>query len=98
MRHIAREGGVFVINTRMALNLNSIPDEYEFKKLYPEDREWINAGNSCIIDPSGQFPAGPLEAKEEILYANIRPEQTISAKRMLMWRATMQGRMPLVSA
>ena len=31
MRHIAREGGMFVINVCQAFRLDDIPDQYEFK-------------------------------------------------------------------
>jgi len=82
MQHIAREGGLFVISTCMALKIDDIPDAYEFKKLYPEGREWINVGNSAIISPNGQLMAGPLEAEEGILYADIDLQQIIKAKRM----------------
>lgn len=82
MQHIAREGGLFLISTCMALKMDDIPDEYEFKKLYPEGREWINTGNSCIIGPNGKLLAGPLEAEEGILYADIDLNQIIAAKRM----------------
>jgi nitrilase len=82
MQHIAREGGVFVVSACMALNINDIPDEYEFKKLYPEGREWINIGNSCIICPKGQIIAGPLEAQEGILFADIDLNVITEAKRM----------------
>ena len=66
----------------MALRKNDIPDEYDFKNLYPEGREWINTGNSCIIDPKGQIIAGPLEAEEGILYADIDLNTITEAKRM----------------
>lgn len=82
MQHIAREGGLFVISACMALRMNDIPDAYEFKKLYPEGREWINVGNSAIIAPTGKFLAGPLEAEECIIYADIDLQQIIAAKRM----------------
>ena len=82
MQHVAREGGLFVISTCMALKMDDIPDEYEFKKLYPEGREWINIGNSSIIAPNGKVIAGPLEAKEGILYADINLQDIIKAKRM----------------
>ena len=82
MQHIAREGGLFVISTCMALKIDDIPDKYEFKKLYPEGREWINVGNSCIIAPNGKILAGPLEAEEGILYADINLQDIIKAKRM----------------
>jgi len=79
MRHIAREGGMFVINCAPCVKMTDIPDRYEFKKLYPEGREWINNGNSCVVDPNGKIIAGPLEAEQSILYAdidlNMIPEQ-----------------------
>ncbi len=82
MQHIAREGGIFLISTCMTLKIDDIPDEYEFKKLYPSDREWINVGNSCIVAPTGKIIAGPLEAEEGILYADINLNDIITAKRM----------------
>lgn len=82
IQHIAREGGVFIISSCMVLKIDDIPDEYEFKKLYPEGREWITVGNSAIIAPNGQVLAGPLEAEEGILYANVDLSQIIKAKRV----------------
>ena len=83
MQHVAREGGLFIISSCMALKMDDIPDSYDFKKLYPEGREWINVGNSAIIAPNGQILAGPLEAEEGVLYAEIDLDQVIKAKRML---------------
>lgn len=82
MQHIAREGGLFVISSCMALKIDDIPDEFEFKKLYPEGREWINVGNSSIIAPNGKVIAGPLEAEEGILIADINLQDIVKAKRM----------------
>lgn len=82
MRHIAREGGMFVISCCMALRMDDLPDRFEFKKLYPEGREWINTGNSCIINPKGEFIAGPVASKEEIIYADIDLKLISAAKRM----------------
>ena len=82
MQHNAREGGLFIVSACMSLKMDDIPDVYQFKKLYPKEREWINVGNSSIIGPNGQFLAGPLEAEEGILYANIELQQIIKAKRM----------------
>lgn len=82
LRHIAREGGMFVVSCCMAIRMNDIPDRYEFKKAYPEGREWINSGNSCIVNPNGEVIAGPLEMKEEIIYAEIDLNLVTAAKRM----------------
>lgn len=71
MKHIAREGGMFVLGCCQAIKVSDIPDRYEFKKLYAAGREWVNKGNSCIVNPKGEIIAGPLEAEQGILYAEI---------------------------
>ncbi len=81
MRHIAREGGVFLISVCMPLKKEAIPDELDFKSLYPEEKEWINKGNSYIIGPNGKILAGPAEAEEKILYADLDFADILSAKR-----------------
>lgn len=82
VQHIAREGGLFVVSVCMALPMAAIPDELGFKHLYPEGREWVNIGNSCIIAPNGQLLAGPLEGEEGILYADLDLRDIIKSKRM----------------
>jgi nitrilase len=82
MRHIGREGGTFVINCCQAIRIDEVPDRYEFRELYPEEREWINPGNSCIVDPMGKVLAGPLTASQEILYAELDLTLIPAAKRM----------------
>ncbi|WP_282135338.1 carbon-nitrogen hydrolase family protein [Seonamhaeicola maritimus] len=82
MQHIAREGGLFVISCCIALKMDDIPNTFDFKKLYPEGREWVNVGNSCIIGPDGKIISGPLEAEEDILYADIDLNQIVKSKRM----------------
>lgn len=82
MQHIAREGGLFVVSVCTALRMDDIPDEFDFKNRYPEGREWINTGNSCIVDPKGQIIAGPLQSEEGILYADIDLRTITEAKRM----------------
>ncbi|MFQ5602508.1 MAG: carbon-nitrogen hydrolase family protein [bacterium] len=82
LRHIAREGGMFVIGCCTAIRMSEIPDSYEFKIFYPEGKDWINPGNSCIIDPKGNFIAGPVQASEEILYADLDYKLIATSKRM----------------
>jgi len=79
MQYIAREGGVFVASTCMTLHINDLPDE--LKKIYPEGKEWISTGNSCIINPSGKIISGPLDSEEGLLYADIDLREIIAAKR-----------------
>lgn len=80
LRHIAREGGMFVIGCCSAMKIDEIPDRYEFKKLYRKDKEWVNVGNSAIVSPNGSFIAGPSQMQEEILYAEIDLEQISKSK------------------
>lgn len=82
MQHIAREGGLFVVTSCMALEMSDLPDDLDFKALYPEGRTWVNEGNSCIIDPKGRVIAGPLKAEKGILYADLDLDLVYDAKRM----------------
>lgn len=79
MQHIAREGGLFVLSACMTLHVNDLPKDV--RKLYPEDEEWISTGQSCIIGPYGDIIAGPLDAEEGILYADIDLSEILTAKR-----------------
>ena len=82
MQHIAKEGGMFVINACQAVRMDEIPDHYEFKQLYSGNRKWINGGNSCIVNPRGEIIAGPLQNSQEILYADLDLTLIPKAKRM----------------
>ncbi len=82
MQHIAREGGMFIISCCSAIRIEDIPDGLEFKSLYPSDREWVNIGNSCIVNPFGKIIAGPVSKEETIIYAEIHLPEIIAAKRM----------------
>ena len=83
LRHIAKEGGTFVIGCCIAMKVNDIPDSYEFKKLYKSGKEWVNVGNSAIVSPSGEFIAGPSKMEEETLYAEIDLKQLRASKSIL---------------
>jgi nitrilase len=84
LRHIAKEGRVYVVGCCIALRKDDIPERFEFKaKYYAEAGEWINAGDSAIVDPNGNFIAGPLHKEVGILYADIDPKQLRGPKWML---------------
>jgi nitrilase len=84
LRHIAKEGRVYVVGCCMALRRDDIPDHFEYKhKFYSASREWINVGDSAIVNPDGEFIAGPVRMKEEILYAEVDPQLISGSKWML---------------
>ena len=81
LRHIAKEGRAYVIGCSIAMRKQDIPDRFEFKaKYYSEVGEWINKGDSAVVSPDGKFFAGPLNAEEGILYAELDPRQMRGSK------------------
>jgi nitrilase len=84
LRHIAKEGRVYVLGCGMALRAADIPDRYELKqRFYAGTAEWIKVGDSAIVDPDGQLLAGPLREQEGILYAEVDPRRMRGSKWML---------------
>jgi nitrilase len=84
LRHIAKEGRVVVVSCGMALRKVDLPDHFEFKqRFYQPADEWINVGDSAIVNPEGEFIAGPLHEQEGILYAEIDPVQMRGPKWIL---------------
>ncbi len=74
LRHIAKEGRVYVVGCCMPMRRDDIPDRYAFKGYLPES-EWINPGESAIIDPDGKFLVEPVRNREDILYAEVDPRK-----------------------
>lgn len=80
LRHIAFEGRCFVL----------MSNQYVEKSMYPKDLNGYNEienqpdvmcrGGSCIIDPFGEYLAGPLFGEEGILTAEIDLDLIIQAK------------------
>jgi nitrilase len=87
LRHIAKEGRVYVIGCCCAVHLKDIPDRYEFKKQYAKKDDWVNVGDSAIVDPDGKFIAGPANRTEEILYAEISLRQVTGPR----WKLDVAG-------
>ncbi len=71
LRHIAREGRVYVIGVTTLLRGSDIPDDTPGRELWGGAEDWANDGYSAIVDPDGQLLAGPLVKEEGILYAEV---------------------------
>lgn len=83
MRHIAKEGGCWVISTATALHSNDIPDDFPGRgELFGND-EWINDGAAVVVKPGGAVAEGPLNREEGILYAEIDAKDARNARRSL---------------
>jgi nitrilase len=82
LRHIAREGGCWVICAGVALRRSDLPaDLPDRDALYPANEDWINPGDSVVIAPGGEITAGPLHERQDILYADIDATKAANARR-----------------
>lgn len=78
MRHIAREGRVWVVGVNPCLRVEQIPADFPDRDRVwkvPDDGDdeahWVEPGNSVICNPNGEIVAGPLRHEEGILTAEV---------------------------
>ncbi len=84
MRHIALEGRCWVLGSGTVLRGSDIPDDFPGRaQLFPDPDEWINDGDSLVVDPQGRVVAGPLHREAGILYADIDIARVAPARRTL---------------
>jgi nitrilase len=88
LRHIAKEGRVYVLGCCSAMRKDDIPDRFSFKEKYLSGAgEWLNPGDSTIIDPDGKFVVEPVHNREEILYAEVDPQKLLGPR----WQLDVAG-------
>lgn len=84
MRHIALEGRCWVLGSGTALQASDIaPDFPSRAELFPDPEEWINDGDSVVVDPMGKVIAGPLRREAGVLYAEIDMARVAPSRRTL---------------
>lgn len=82
MRHIALEGRCWILGSGTLLRGSDIPEDLpERERLFPDAAEWINDGDSVVIDPQGKIVAGPMRREAGILYADIDVGRVAPARR-----------------
>jgi nitrilase len=82
MRHIAKEGRVFVIGVNFCIRASDVPADIPGRdEIYGGDEDWLSKGNTCIVDPEGQLLAGPLIGEAGILYADLDIDQARVSRR-----------------
>jgi len=88
LRHVAKEGRCYVIGCAIAMRKADVPDRFAFKAKYLDTvPEWLNAGDSAIVDPDGRMIAGPAHDEETIIVAEVRREQLRGPK----WQLDVTG-------
>jgi len=85
MRHIALEGRCYVIGVNPCVHIGQIPADFPHRdRVWRVDQpngEWVEPGNSIIVDPTGKVLAGPVRHEEAILTAEIDLDVVRSARR-----------------
>jgi nitrilase len=76
MRHIAREGRVWVVGVNPCVRVDQIPTDFPnrdhvWRVMDPDEAEWVEPGNSVICNPNGEIVAGPLRYEEGILTTEV---------------------------
>jgi nitrilase len=79
MRHIAVEGRCFVLSCNQFNRRRDFPADYG-AALGDDPQKVVTRGGSCIVDPFGNFLAGPNTEDEVILTAEIDRAQIVRGK------------------
>jgi len=88
LRHIAKEGRVYVIGCCSAVRPDDLPDRFAFKAAVSVSATgWINPGDSAIVDPDGKVIAGPLHEEQGMLLAEVDPERIVGPR----WQLDVAG-------
>ena len=88
LRHIGREGRVYVVGCGMVLKKEDVlAHSPQLQPYYETVGEWINTGNSMIAGPSGEILAGPLNKEEGILYTDV----DLKMSRGMRWNLDVAG-------
>ena len=83
MRHIAKEGGCWVLSSATALQGSDVPNSFPGRAQLFTDAEWINSGDAIVVRPGGSVKAGPQHKQKSILYAMINPDTAKDARKSL---------------
>ena len=72
LRHIAKEGRVFVVGVNFCIRGSDVPADIPGRDaIYAGDDDWLSRGNTAIVGPEGEILAGPLVEQDGIVLAEI---------------------------
>ena len=88
MQHIACENRMFVVGVNPVLHVDAISADFPGRDQLIDayltaNREWLDEGNTVIVNPNGAIMAGPIRRREETLYADLDLGMVVSARRQL---------------
>ena len=83
LRHIAKEGQIFVVGVTAFLRGNDMPrDLSDVAVLYGGDDDVLSRGNTSIVAPGGELIAGPLIGEAGIVSAELDLSRIAAGRRM----------------
>ena len=80
MRHIAIEGGCFVLGCNQFITPDMYPEEIRKLENIEHTENTICRGGSLVVNPFGEVISGPLWDQEGILFADLNLDQIIERK------------------
>jgi predicted amidohydrolase len=85
MRHIAREGRCYVVGVNPCVHVDQIPESFPHRdRVWDREHhgEWVEEGNTVIVDPNGEILTGPARQEETILTAEVDLSAVRAAHRL----------------
>ena len=83
LRHIAKEGQVFVIGVTAFLRGSDVPrDLSDADELYRGEDDFMSRGNTTIVAPGGALIAGPLIGEAGVVSAELDLSRIAAGRRM----------------
>ena len=83
LRHIAKEGQIFVVGVTAFLRGSDVPrDLSDADDLYGDDDDFLSRGNTSIVAPGGELIAGPLIGEAGVVSAQLDLSRIAAGRRM----------------
>lgn len=83
LRHIAKEGQIFVVGVTALLRGSDVPrDLSDADALYGGEDDFMSRGNTTIVAPGGELIAGPLIGEAGVVSAELDVSRIASGRRM----------------
>jgi len=81
LRHIAKEGRVYVLGVAPVMRGSDVPTELR-GDTYGDEDDWMSRGNGTIVGPDGNVIAGPETERETIIYAEVDRDEVARQRQL----------------
>jgi nitrilase len=82
LRHIAKEGSVFVVGVTACIRDSDVPTDLpRATEIYDDPHGFLSRGNTTIVAPGGRILEGPLIAQQGTVTATLDLDRIAAARR-----------------